>query len=227
MKKKTIYNDTILHPVKKGDKGFFEAYAQRIGKEKFCPFIEPALDHSLLFKVVKELSQYHFSEQELESEMLYHAILITEKFRATRQKLNDTDAALLCVNIVYQFPREWELKGEKLLAWPHWILKCLYTEASIMFGKFWIREQMTSLYGRSISEPTCNFLSIRSAVKSRDPELLVQQKNIIETLILSEDKNQCPFKVMNLPHPSNVSESITKIEFYERLKNWADSIKIE
>ncbi len=58
--------------------------------------------------------------------------------------------------------------GPSLFGWPHFILKALYTENGLLFGKFCIGERDYSGDGRAIPVPPLHILSIRGAIKKKD-----------------------------------------------------------
>lgn len=69
------------------------------------------------------------------------------------------------------------------------MLKYLYSKEQIMFGKFWKGEKTKSrITNKIIPESNINFISIRTAIKERDPKLLfesIEIKKIIESSYMS------------------------------------------
>lgn len=154
----------------------------------FCPFMRPAQAKGVL-----KFSEFHLSgpQEEIERKVLCMAVLLTERFRKVRSTETETPAKLLsCQNPIFYFPEE-SLSGKEIFAWPHWLLKLLYLEASIMFGKFWVGEEDVAANGKPIPVPPANFLSIRSAVHKKDVRFFKGQLEFLPVLDSSFDAGQC------------------------------------
>ncbi|WP_327364397.1 hypothetical protein [Streptomyces sp. NBC_01296] len=79
------------------------------------------------------------------------------------------------------------------LDWPHWALKNLYGSIGPMFGKFWEGEEDTSRYGAAVPLPPVTFLSIRPAVRPRDPQFLQSTPVLAETIREAQDDSRHVF----------------------------------
>lgn len=86
-----------------------------------------------------------------------------------------------------------------------------------MLGKFWINEELNSKKGVSIPSPPRHFLSIRSAIKSRDSYFL--QKALSSIMLQSEDLGQNVHHL--LPEGCEINiESMRKHNYYQCVLNW-------
>ncbi len=163
---------------------------------QFCPFIAPAQKHQVL-----SFSDYTADELadagrgDVTAGLLYLGIVHTERLRRRRTALRSsgqfTAASLICDNIVVLGSETASWRAAKdLVDWPHYLLKSVYSESELMFGKFWTEEVSTSLDGRTIPTTPATFLSIRSAVRLRDPELLREQAEFAAVIREASDDGQ-------------------------------------
>lgn len=158
-------------------------YLQHISND-FCPYIAPATSSGVL-----HFSTYSTAELEdlgggrADAGLLLLGIAHTEWVRERRFHLaqagRTNDARLICDNLVVEDSGalEWR-EAKNLVDWPHYILKRMYSDVGLMFGKFWTCEEEDSIDGRPIPSPPLTFLSIRPSVKVRDPKLLKDQTDI-------------------------------------------------
>ncbi len=155
--------------------------------QKFCPFMKPADDAGVL--------RYSFfsvqgSFVEVERRIFAIGFVLTERFRWQRQNASKTsERALMCENPIFEFQDTIE-NEQAVLAWPHWLLKLMYLEAGVMYGKFWKGEKENDRRGIPIPEPVCTFMSIRSAVKAKDVRFFEEQLEFVPTLEQSFDDGQ-------------------------------------
>lgn len=147
----------------------------------FCPYIEPACEHDVL-----SFSEYTTDELtatgrgDIRAGLLYTGIVITERLRRRRAMLRrDGHVAasqMICDNIVVlgtdNAPGQ---SAKNVVDWPHYLLKSIYSETALMFGKFWTNEEGLSRDERAIPIVPITFLSIRAAIRPRDPKLLRRQ----------------------------------------------------
>lgn len=125
----------------------FSEYCSRM--IKFCPYLEPAEKNNVLFS-----SNYYLDGQGLEDfqeSLFYVGVLEIERFRKNRSKYNLNKRLLYCENVIINLPSKFKhIDGSELFAWPHYLLKLLYTQVGIMLGKFWVNEKLISKKGISI-----------------------------------------------------------------------------
>ncbi|MEK9195524.1 MAG: hypothetical protein AAB975_04050 [Patescibacteria group bacterium] len=226
----------------------FDSFASYLGavSNDFCPFIKPAQEDGVLL-----FSEYYLKEgaaQILEEDIFYIGILHTELLRKERRVQKTRRAHdLFSENILFRLPKNAELAGPELFAWPHWLLKLLYTKVSIMFGKFWEGEQDTSRDGRQIPIPPNNFLSIRSAIKPIDIRFFTKAPQLTDEHIYSCDSGESvfgqvtgmkvPYAIMKaeLLDPFGVTADLflqmvmemRKTQFYTELRLWGQDLLVK
>lgn len=126
---------------------------------------------------------------------------------------------LYCVNPIFDIDSDKSINLEKIIAWPHYMLKELYSSERIMFGKFWIGEEtMSEIYDVMLPIPDINFISIRTAVTDRDPVLLANPEladKIINSTIIDKNMNMDFFE-KDIPTDIDI---LMKSGYYEYLKN--------
>ncbi|MEV6731341.1 hypothetical protein [Streptomyces sp. NPDC051364] len=94
---------------------------------------------------------------------------------------------LVCENLVVRGA------SRRHLDWPHWALKNLYSGVGLMFGKFWEGEEDTSRHGGDLPVPPVTFLSIRPAVRPRDPQFLHNTPVLADTIRDAQDDGRNVF----------------------------------
>ncbi|MFC7442598.1 hypothetical protein [Laceyella putida] len=200
----------------------FSRYCSAIA-DGFCPFLAPAEQQSVLFA-----SHYRLDGEsifDLQEGMFYVGIVEIERFRRFRKgNIHSQKGILACENVIFELSAKFDdVDGKELFGWPHYLLKVLYTQVGIMLGKFWIKERDVSRDGLPIPEPPCHFLSIRSAVKSRDPFFFTEAPFLMSTLLESKDngKNVHEFLLQNGCDISSI-ESMRNHHYYQQVKEWVE-----
>lgn len=197
----------------------FDRYCVQV--KPFCPYLSPAEAEQVLFVSYANLQSHPEDVYSIQREIFYICLKVTEEIRIKRRALGGRKGFLLCENIIFdlqQVPKS----PDNIFGWPHWLLKCLYSNFGLMFGKFWIGEKDTSRDGKPIPEPTFNFISIRSAVKSRDPYFLDATPGVLDRLINSIDSEEnvhatLGFRDFQIRSLAEMMES----EYYDYLVNWS------
>ncbi len=62
--------------------------------------------------------------------------------------------------------------GQRVLTWPHWVLKAAYGPVGVVAGKFWPEQTATDRRGRPVVPPPLPLLAVRAAVPVVDARLL-------------------------------------------------------
>lgn len=134
-------------------------------EDGFCPYLRPAKASGYLY-----FSQYDLGGGEAEAtraRLFLLGLIHTEWMRHKRLTAQTPEQRLLtCENLIVDVGPD--VDGPSLFGWPHFILKALYTESALLFGKFWIGEKDFSCDGRPVPVPPLHLLSIRSAIKKKD-----------------------------------------------------------
>ena len=162
---------------------------------------------------------------ELHSDIFYLSVWHAESLRNFRSAAKNNTGIFACENIIIQPPRSLsDTDGNELLGWPHWILKCLYSDVGLMFGKFWIGEEDTSREGTAIPKPPCHFISIRSAIKDSDPYFLSATPKIGQEIINSCDDGSNVHKKITqmLPEMPSIHE-MREANYYSIAREWAQN----
>jgi hypothetical protein len=163
-------------------------YIDAIGDD-FCPLLWPSRKRGLIRNSVYQLSG---GEAGIADSIFYLGVLHTELLRHKRRWLKVSEQILVCENLFFRFEDEDIVNGEQLFAWPHWTLKKHYTSYGLMFGKFWKGELQKSIKGKNIPPPPYHMLSIRSAVKPRDPAFFVKAPELKDLMLNAEDQGGSP-----------------------------------
>lgn len=173
-----------------GEEGF-RGYVAEVSSN-FCPYIEPsATKECTTYTVVHSDTR---DKEEAEQIVFASGYALCELLRRKRLLLSSGQRApLLCENVLFLFPHIEDALGKELLAWPHWILKCRYTQIGILFGKFWKSAQETAKDGRELPVPPCHFISVRESVRARDPIFFEQAEWLRPALESSHDVGQNVF----------------------------------
>ena len=163
----------------------------------YCPYLLPSLRKGLLY-----FSRYSLREpilEELQKSIFYYGLLHTEIFRHERKNLPlECKKLLICENVIFNVPKEYDHDGDNLLSLPHWCLKVLYLNAGILYGKFWIGEKLKPADGRDVPIPSIHFISIRSAIKEKDRRFFTKANNLLPEFEKAEDNDQNVFSVNNI-----------------------------
>ena len=163
----------------------FYDYAEKL--YSYCPYLKKSKSKDLLDS--KRVIFYSEKDDEYSKKIFYECLIETERFRIKRRTLDMKDCPYYSLNIVFDSKFEKNYKWEEMMSWPHYMLKYLYSKEQIMFGKFWKGEKTKSrITNKIIPESNINFISIRTAIKERDPKLLfesIEIKKIIESSYMS------------------------------------------
>lgn len=215
------YTESNLINVHLDDDTAFSKYCNEIGA-KYCPYFITSGKHSVLFRY--DLDLMHIGTIEAaQEELVLNSIILIEKLRLSRMKSTPKIGLLTCYNLCFVVNGVLQNEIEEIINWPHWILKCLYTEIGLMFGKFWIDEKLIGKLGDNISSPPINFLSIRSAIKPKDPYFLDDNKLIMKKMLQSYDKMQNVHKQFNIDfNESTKIDELRNIHYYQTLKKWSE-----
>lgn len=207
-------------PVLFSDKSYFSDYCKDVA-DKHCPFLIAAESKGLLFSQSIELTCQDM--QSLQERIFYYGILYTEQLR--RIRTHTECGALACENVIFNVATysSKQISGEHLLSWPHWLLKSLYSRVGIMFGKFWIGETIKSRKQEPIITPPCNFISIRSVIKNKDPYFFTKSQHLLKELIHSDDRGQDVHKELGIiPSKCDIHSlnSLLSSNYYMLLKKF-------
>lgn len=167
-----------------------QEYIADIGR-RFCPFLNPASSRGLVMYSVYELNPGDL--EQTQSLLFCIGLLHTEILRRTRTNVSLQQRPLVCENIFFRFPGEDSVDGSELFGWPHWLLKTRYTQVGVLFGKFWKGEESISRKESPVPPSPYHMLSIRGAVKLRDPQFFKKAPELLDTLVSAEDGGQFVF----------------------------------
>ncbi|MFF2194760.1 hypothetical protein [Streptomyces sp. NPDC058157] len=149
----------------------------------FCPFLAPSVERGLTFWTAYEIVP-GAGQEEVEAAVFAVAVESAERVRKSSR---GPSGHLVCENLVV------EGAGRGELDWPHWALKNLYVGVGLMFGKFWTGETGTSRSGVPLPVPSFTFLSMRPAVRRRDPYFLDGTPALAEVIRDAEDDGRDVF----------------------------------
>lgn len=198
----------------------FSSYCKTIS-ETFCPYLKPSEQKQVLYATRYKLNGDTIDD--IQENIFYYGVLHTELLRQERKnQIDKRKKLLICENVLFDIPKDFDHHAEQLLSWAHWMLKQLYSQVGIMIGKFWTYEQIPSRKGEDIPPPPDHFLSIRSAIKSSDPYFFESDDLLLEELLHSEDKDQNVHAAL-LPSSCDIHNlsSMKKHEYYQIVYNWA------
>lgn len=212
----------------------FKSYLDEIS-ERFCPFLKPSSDsNGLLF------SQYHISGsiEQISQSLFYFGIIHSEILRrARREEKNLRNSMLYSENIVVELDQDTNYDGNEVFGWAHWLLKLLYTEVGIMFGKFWVGEEDISRLGIPITIPNRNFLTIRSSLKKRDENFFRDSSHddaLKDMMMTAEDDLRNVFRkvtpsLTSIPLIGDIENQIAKHNLCEinsaLIVSWVEQLK--
>lgn len=169
----------------------FRKYVAEVSSS-FCPYIEPstAKDNITYTLVRSDTEDIDVAEKIV----FASGYILCELLRSKRsQPVSESRAPLLCENVLFLFPHIDDSLGKGLLGWPHWVLKCRYTQLGILFGKFWKNAKETSKDGRNLPVPPCHFISVRESVRAKDPQFFEHADWLRPALESSNDVGQNVF----------------------------------
>lgn len=182
-----------------------DEYLLNISKNH-CPFISPSVENKVMNFSIYSISNCSFDD--IQKFIFYTGLIHTYAFRSDRSKqLKHKESLLFCENIIYNIDKE--VNGESLFSYPHWFLKLLFTEKSILFGKFWKGEAAKNKNDVEILIPPIHLLSIRSAIKPIDSRFFAFTPELNEFYINSEDDKQ---GVLNFINKQSLKKIIQEME---------------
>lgn len=158
----------------------------------FCPYIEPSMTRECTtYTVVHSNTK---DKETAERIVFASGYALCELLRNKRLLFSSGQRApLLCENVLFLFPNVDDALGKELLGWPHWVLKCRYTQLGVLFGKFWKNAHEEAKDGRDLPIPPCHFISVRESVRARDPRFFEQAEWLRPALESSNDVGQNVF----------------------------------
>lgn len=170
----------------------FREYITEVSSH-FCPYIEPSMaKNETVYTVVSSSTndkgvaeKIVFASGYALSELLRH--------KRTQSSKDRQCPPLLCENALFLFPHIDDAIGKELFGWPHWVLKCRYTQLGILFGKFGKGAVETSKDGSDLPIPPCHLLSVRESVRARDPQFFEHAEWFRPSLESSNDIGQNVF----------------------------------
>lgn len=157
---------------------------------------------------------------DLQREIFAAAVEHMELLRDQRRSRLSADAVLLCDNLAVRWIGVQDATAHRrALAWPHWMLKTMYTPLGYMVGKF---AQGADRRGTRVPPVPLSFLSLRVAVQRKDPQFLHETPHIAEQLAAAHDHGQHPFA--HIPDLAGIPLSRCELrvpERYLRVNAWA------
>ncbi|MDQ3760565.1 MAG: hypothetical protein M3460_02350 [Actinomycetota bacterium] len=188
-----------------------------------CPFLRPSLQRSLTHWLCYETNATIHQLADLQREIFAAAVEHMELLRAQRRVRLSSDAVLLCTNIAIRWIAVQDATAHRrALAWPHWMLKTVYTPLGYMVGKFGLHAQGADRRGRQVPPVPLSFLSLRIAVQRKDPQFLHETPHIAEQLAAAHDQGQNPFA--HIPDLADIPLTRCALrtpESYLRVNAWA------
>lgn len=148
-----------------------------------CPYLGPSCTNGLTYWTTYMIDP-GARLFDVEAGLFAAAVVAAERVRLLAKGRR---GHLVCENLVITGATRQHLD------WPHWALKNLYGPVGLMFGKFWQGEQDTSRRGAVLPVPPVTFLSIRPAVRPRDPHFLHITPALADTIRESEDDGRGVF----------------------------------
>ena len=137
---------------------------------------------------------------ELQAEIFYAGIVQAELLRVERRRVSGPLPVLLCKNILFEFCDP-HADGEawRLLSWPHWLLKLIYTDVKVVFGKFVRGRVEHDGRGLDLPAPPCHFLSVRSGVSVADDRFFSKTPDLLPAFRLSSDDGCDVHRALGFP----------------------------
>lgn len=188
-----------------------------------CPFLRPSLQRGLTRWLRYETSADAHQLPDLQREIFAAAVEHMELLRDRRRDRPSADGVLLCDNVAFRWIGVQEAIAHRCaLAWPHWMLKTIYTPLGYMVGKFALHAQGADRRGTRVPPVPLSFLSLRVAVQRKDPQFLHQTPHIAEQLAAAHDHGQHPFAHISDLADVPVSRCALRVpEWYQRVNGWA------
>ncbi|MGH3566852.1 MAG: hypothetical protein ACRDRH_12630 [Pseudonocardia sp.] len=189
-----------------------------------CPFLRPSLQRTLTRWLLYETSAEAHQLPDLQQEIFGAAVEHMEILRDQRRSRSTSDAILLCDNLAIRWIGVQDAAAHRsLLAWPHWMLKTIYTPLGYMVGKFALHAQGADRRGISVPPVPVSFLSLRVAVQRKDTQFLHETPHIAEQLAaVQRDHGQHPFAdIPDLVGIPLTRSALRTPERHRRVKAWA------
>ncbi|USK57371.1 hypothetical protein LIS82_13305 [Cytobacillus solani] len=176
------------------DNGKFNNYLKEM--ENYCPFLEPSTKKNLVNNTVITINEDE--QNKIESQIFWKSVEITELFREKRKQFCNQDRLLLNSNIIFIFESNIDTN---ILDWPHYILKILYSNVGIVFGKFHKGAIKKSRLNGYMPSPPYTHLSIRSVIKKKDEKFFKNTPFLIDDILESYDSGENVFnkEILNSP----------------------------
>lgn len=188
-----------------------------------CPFLGPSLQRGLTRWLLYETSAKVHQLADLQREIFAAAVEHMEVLRDGRRSRDSTDAVLLCDNLAVRWIGVHDAAAHRrVVVWPHWMLKTIYTPLGYMIGKFSLHAQGADRHGKRVPPVPLSFLSLRVAVQRKDPQFLHETPQIAEQLAVARDHGQHPFA--HIPDLTGMPLSrcvLREPEWYQLVSSWA------
>jgi hypothetical protein len=189
-----------------------------------CPFLRPlrrGLTRWLLYETSTPVPQL----PDLQREIFAAAVEHLELLRDQRRSRPAADAVLVCDNLVIRWIGVQDATAHRrVLTWPHWMLKSIYTPLGYMVGKFSLHAQGVDRRGLRVPPVPLSFLSLRVAVQRKDPQFLHDTPHLAEQLAAAQDHGQHPFA--HIPDLAGIPLSRCALRLprqYQRVRAWAQA----
>ncbi|WP_257138292.1 MULTISPECIES: DUF6875 domain-containing protein [Streptomyces] len=152
-----------------------------------CPYLSPSVERgSTTWTVYRAVG----SAEAVEAELFHAGARAAEWLRPL---IHRPRGFLRCENVVLlgEVPG---IPHRALLAWPHWALKNLYGPVGIMFGKFYAGEEEDTRAGEPLPAAPVSYLSVRAAIRRRDPRFLRATPDLAAALSQADDDGRDVFE---------------------------------
>lgn len=184
----------------------------------FCPYLENSHNRNLV--KVNSIILTNKTPEQLSEELFYIFLESVEIFRLNRSRIEKKLIPFYTLNIVFDVESDTNYNWEEIISWPHYMMKYLYSKEQIMFGKFWKDEMTKSKFKEgNIPVPDINFLSVRTAVKNKDPQLLSKSKKLATEIENSSITNKSVIKINENTIDIFNIEELKESDYYNYLKN--------
>lgn len=196
----------------------FIKYVEEINT--ICPYLKKSIEKNLL-KCTEVVLNSDSTDEKLAKHIFYKSLILTEKFRRERRNLSEKDMIFYTENIIFDVENSADRQWEKIISWPHYMLKELFSSEQIMFGKFWKGEETVSkITNKMLPVPDITFISIRTAVKSRDPRLLSKTKEFAKIIKESNLEQKVEYPPYILKNDKLLDfEELCESGYYESIKS--------
>ncbi|MFE2723257.1 DUF6875 domain-containing protein [Kitasatospora sp. NPDC059327] len=177
----------------------------------FCPYLGPSLRNDLTGWTTYTVKP-EAEPADIEGAVFAAAVQAAEFVRALSPWPR---GHLVCENVVVLGV------GRPEIDWPHWALKNLYAPAGLMVGKFWKGEEDTGRKGDPLPVPPVTFLSLRPAVRPRDPHFLDGTPDLAATIATARDDG----RDVLLPVIGKPTSATAAATYWPVIKAWAASLQ--